>query len=110
MRLLFDEQLSEQVCRQLQDIFPESTHVRSLGAGGASDTVIWELAREHGCVLVTKDDDFPRLSVLRGAPPLVVWLRLGNCTTEDVTRFLREHRTDIEAFCAQDEATILALG
>jgi len=40
----------------------------------------------------------------------VVWLRLGNCTTEDVARFLREHRTDIEAFCAQDEATILALG
>ncbi|MCX6538028.1 MAG: DUF5615 family PIN-like protein [Acidobacteria bacterium] len=110
MHLLFDEQLSEQLCRQLQDIFPESVHVRQLGAGGASDTVVWELAREQGCVLVTKDDDFHRLSVLRGAPPLVVWLRLGNCTTEDVARLFREHRTDIEAFGAQDEATILALG
>ena len=110
MRLLFDEQLSEQLCQQLHDIFPGSEHVRQLGAGGASDMVVWELARNHGCVLVTKDEDFHRLSVLRGAPPRVVWLRLGNCTTDDVVRLLREHRADIEAFGQQDEATILALG
>jgi predicted nuclease of predicted toxin-antitoxin system len=34
--------------------------------------------------LVTKDEDFHRLSVLRGAPPKVVWLRVGNCTTRDL--------------------------
>ncbi len=110
MRLLFDEQLSEELCQQLQDIFPESLHVRLVGAGGAADDVVWELARERGCVLVTKDDDFHRLSVLRGAPPRVVWLRLGNCTTADVSRLLRAHQADIEAFVQQDEATILALG
>jgi hypothetical protein len=43
--------------------------------------VIWELARKHACVLVTKDDDFPRLSVLHGAPPLVIWLCLGGSFT-----------------------------
>mgnify|MGYP001328527394 CR=1 FL=1 len=109
MRLLFDEQLPEQLCLLLADVFPESTHVRSIGAGGAADEVVWNLARDHGCLLVTKDEDFHRLSVLRGAPPKVVWLRLGNCTTEDVSRLLRTRHADIEAFARQDEATILAL-
>ena len=110
MRLLVDEPLSEQLCQQLCDVFPGSVHVRQLGAGGASDMVVWELARTHGCVLVTKDEDFHRLSVLRGAPPLVVWLRIGNCTTDDVVQLLREHQADLEAFGQQDEATFLALG
>lgn len=110
MRLLFDEQLPEQLCEQLRDVFPESLHVRWLEAAGASDEAVWELARSRGCALVTKDDDFHRLSVLRGAPPLVVWLRIGNCTTEDLVRLLRERRADIEAFCQQGEATFLVVG
>jgi predicted nuclease of predicted toxin-antitoxin system len=110
MRLLFDEQLAEQLCSQRCDLFPESLHVRGLQAGGAPDTVVWELARRQGCVLVTKDEDFHRLSVLRGAPPLVVWLRIGNCTTEDVVQLLRERRADIEGFGRQAEATFLVLG
>lgn len=48
----------------LADLFPDSPHVRLLGSGGAA--VIWQLARDHGCLLVTKDEDFHRLSVLRG--------------------------------------------
>lgn len=59
---------------------------------------------------VTKDEDFHRLSILRGAPPKVVWLRLGNCTTEDVVRLLREHVADLQAFAEQAEATFLELG
>jgi predicted nuclease of predicted toxin-antitoxin system len=55
---------------------------------------------------VTKDEDFH--SVLRGAPPKVIWLRLGNASTEDVARLLRERREDIYRFAGQDEATFLA--
>lgn len=110
MRLLFDEHLSEQLCQQLRDLFPGSLHVRQCEAGGASDAAVWELARDRGCVLVTKDEDFHRLSVLRGAPPLVVWLRIGNCRTEDIVHLLRDRRADIEAFGQQDEATFLVLG
>jgi len=56
VRLLFDEQLSEELVTALEDLFPDSLHVRLLGKGGAADPIIWQLAREHGCVLVTKDD------------------------------------------------------
>ena len=88
MPLLFDEQLSEELSFLLQDVLPDSLHVRQIGAGGASDSTVWQLAKDRGCLLVTKDEDFHRLSILRGAPPKVVWLRLGNCTTEEVARLL----------------------
>jgi predicted nuclease of predicted toxin-antitoxin system len=60
-------------------------------------------------VIVTKDEDFHRLSVLHGPPPKVVWVRSGNCSTDDVIRLLRSHRDDIERFVAHEEAAFLAL-
>ena len=110
MRLLFDEPLSEALVDLLGDLFPESEHVRQIAVGGADDSAVWELAREHDCMLVTKDEDFHRLSVLRGAPPKVIWIRLGNCTTRDVADLLRHHHDAVVRFNAQDEATFLALG
>ena len=110
MRLLFDEQLAEDLCELLRDAFPESHHVRLLGAGGASDEHVWQLAIDHGCVLVTKDEDFHRFSVLRGAPPKVVWLRIGNCTTGEILTLLLDSRIEIERFVDHDEATVLELG
>ena len=107
MRLLFDEQLSEELVKTLDYLFPDSLHIRLLGAGGAADPSVWQVAREHHCVLVTKDEDFHRLSVLRGAPPKVVWLRVGNCATEDIARLLRDRAEDIQRFEAQSEETFL---
>jgi predicted nuclease of predicted toxin-antitoxin system len=36
--------------------------------------------------------------VVRGAPPKVVWLQLGNCTTVEVEAAFRARFADIEAF------------
>lgn len=69
MKLLFDENLSRHLAQLLADIFPDSVDVRSAGFGGATDQAVWEFAKGHGFVLVTKDEDFQRLSVLRGPPP-----------------------------------------
>ena len=110
MRLLFDEQLSEALVVAVADLCPDSLHVRLLGKGGAADRDVWELAQEHGCVLVTRDEDFHRLSVLRGAPPKVVWLRVGNCPTSDIAALLKRHAADMSRFHAQNEATFLELG
>jgi predicted nuclease of predicted toxin-antitoxin system len=110
VRLIFDEQLSEELLALLRDVFPGSLHVRDLGAGGAPDVTVWQLAQERDCVLVTKDEDFHRLSVLRGAPPKVIWLRLGNCSTDEVAHLLRRHVADIQRFAEQTEVTFLELG
>jgi len=110
VRLLFDEQLSARLCSLLAEPYAGALHVGQIGLGGAPDEAVWTAAAERDCVLVTKDEDFHRLSVLRGAPPKVIWLRLGNASTEDVARLLRERREDIRRFAGQDEATFLALG
>ena len=56
MRLLFDEQLSEALCDQLRDVFPDSVHVRPLAGASIPDQRVWALAIEQGCLLVTKDE------------------------------------------------------
>ena len=109
-RLLFDEPLSEELCNALADIFLGSLHIRLLGQGGAPDPTVWDLARQHGCLVVSKDVDFHRLAVLRGAPPKFIWIRLGNCSTDDIARLLRRSYGDIMRFNEQDEATVLELG
>ena len=81
-----------------------------LGQGGAADPTVWELARELGCTIVSKDGDFHRVVVLRGAPPKFIWIRLGNCRTADVAQLLRQHYEDVVSFDQQDEATVLELG
>jgi predicted nuclease of predicted toxin-antitoxin system len=61
-------------------------------------------------VLVTKDEDFHRLSVLRGSPPKVIWIRLGNCASADVLRLLRFRREQVADFVASATTDFLALG
>ena len=74
MTLLFDENLSPRLVPALADLFPESAHVDLLGMGGEPDPVIWEYAKRHGYILVSKDSDFHERSLLYGRPPKVVWI------------------------------------
>ncbi len=110
MKLLFDENLSERLVRGLADLFPGSDHVIPLGLGGAADRTIWERAAADGLVIVTRDEDFHRLSVLLGPPPKVIWIRLANSATADVANLLRMHVGDIRAFGEHPEAAFLELG
>ncbi|MFW5920235.1 MAG: DUF5615 family PIN-like protein [Polyangiales bacterium] len=108
--LLFDENLAARLVRDLADVYPSSAHVSSMGLGGAKDRAIWDRAAEEELVVVTKDEDFQRLSVLLGPPPKVIWVRLGNCTTADVAQLLRSRFDDVRAFVEHPEASFLALG
>jgi predicted nuclease of predicted toxin-antitoxin system len=80
-----------------------------VGLIGAPDRTVWEYAQEHGFVIVSKDEDFQRLSILHGPPPKVIWIRVGNCSTDDIMQLLKERYTDIQAFMAHQEAAFLAL-
>ena len=58
-------------------------YVRELGLREADDSVIWEYAKVRGFCIVSKDSDFQQRSLLLGAPPKFIWLRLGNCSVTD---------------------------
>jgi predicted nuclease of predicted toxin-antitoxin system len=108
-RLLFDENLSPRLAKALADCFPDSTHVDQVGLQGRPDEEIWALAGSHGYMLVSKDNDFRQLSFLRGAPPKVVWLRVGNSPTREMEKLLRDHRADLEVFALDADTALLVL-
>ena len=61
-----------------------------MGLDRASDTLLWEYAREHGFTLVTQDADFSEMSEVLGFPPKVIWIRRGNCSTSEIESMLRQ--------------------
>ncbi len=91
MKLLLDQNLSHRLAGRLDDLFPQSTHVRLVQLDRASDDKLWEYAKSNGYCIVTQDADFAERSRLYGSPPNVVWLRCGNCTPLQVERMLRQN-------------------
>lgn len=59
----------------------EASHVIERGLKAAPDQAIWAYAEERAAVLITKDEDFRTLRLLRERGPQVVWLRIGITTT-----------------------------
>lgn len=108
-RLLFDQNLAPSLVQRLADVYPASAHVREVGLAAADDDAIWSHAHASGFIIVTKDDDFRQRSFLRGAPPKVIWTRLGNCSTADVERALRSRHAMVQAFAADATAALLVI-
>ena len=109
MKLLFDQNLSHRLVKALAGEFPGSAHVRHVGLEKATDSPVWEYARQNGFVLVSKDADFHQRSFLYGHPPKVVWIRRGNCSTATIESIIREHRDDLVKFAQNEQGSFLAL-
>jgi predicted nuclease of predicted toxin-antitoxin system len=60
--------------------------------------------------IVSKDADFRQRSFLLGHPPKVIWIRQGNCSTQQIEALIRAGREAIERFGADEEQAFLGLG
>ena len=109
MKLLFDHNISHKLVGLLADVFPDSTQTRFLNFSRTSDPQIWLFAKTHGFIFVTKDRDVAELGVLRGAPPKIIWLRMGNCKTSVVERTLRANLAVIQDLIDDPEKIVLEL-
>ena len=89
MKLLFDQNLSHRLPGMLSDLFPASTRARLVGLDCASDQELWDYASRGEFAIVSRDVDLVEMATLRGAPPLVIWLRGGNSSTASVEVALR---------------------
>ncbi len=108
MKLLFDQNLSFKLCRQLADLFPGSGQASLIGFAQAEDKTIWTYARDNGFTLVSHDADFADIATLSGAPPKLIWLRCGNQPTIVIENLLRSHAETIAAF-EHDTASCLEI-
>ncbi len=109
MKLLFDENLSPKLPRLLATLFPDSAHVRDCGLLGFPDEEVWEYACANDFIIVSKDSDFQQRSSLYGHPPKIVWLRIGNCTREQLVQLITAHEQDIRALSMNLIEAILIL-
>ena len=109
MRLLFDQNLSPQLVSRLRDLHPGSINVFGIGLHTRDDAYIWEYARNQDLTIVSKDTDFRHRSSSYGQPPKVIWIGLGNCTTEDVAALFQQRYTEVLEFSTNVDGALLAL-
>jgi len=109
VKLLLDHNLSHKLVARLADVFPESTQTRLLNLGRTNDPQLWLVAKTHGYLFVTKDRDVAELAILRGAPPKIIWLRIGNCKTATVEQVLRANIDAISHLAEDPEQVVLEL-
>jgi predicted nuclease of predicted toxin-antitoxin system len=93
----------------LADLFPNSIHVKTIGLNTATDTELWNYARDNDYLIVSKDTDFSKRSAIQGYPPKVIWLRLGNCPTRTVEDMLRSHYLNLETFAKDPNQGLFVL-
>jgi predicted nuclease of predicted toxin-antitoxin system len=98
MKLLLDQNISFRITNRIQDIFPGSKQVRDLGLENSKDSLLWTFAKKNGYCIVSFDVDFYDLGLIKGSSPKVVWLRLGNTSTQNIEKVLRKNFELIKSF------------
>lgn len=109
MKLLFDQNLSHRLRELLEDHFPGSVHVKNINMERSSDTAIWSYAEKEGFTIVSKDSDFHQRSFVKGHPPKVIWIRKGNCSTDEIYNLLNNNREAVEEFGNDSQSSFLIL-
>ena len=90
---LLDENLPQRLT-----FSPSLPVTRSSALGSSpSDTALWQYARQHSLVIVTKDTDFSHRIMVSQPPPWIVHLRFGNLGRNDFHALLAKMWPRIEA-------------
>jgi predicted nuclease of predicted toxin-antitoxin system len=103
VKLLLDQNLSRRLLPALEATFPGSKQVQLLGMQADDDSTIWAYAKAEGFAIVTKDSDFVEMSAVRGMPPKIIWLNLGNVSNTVVRNKLMEYQFAILSFLDSNE-------
>lgn len=106
MKLLIYQNLSPRIIEEIKDIY--SIHVQSIGLERANDSVIWQFALENSLTIVSKDTDFSEKALLQNPPPKVIWIKKGNCSTDDIITLLRQKYATIKEFVETSDQGLIS--
>jgi predicted nuclease of predicted toxin-antitoxin system len=90
LKLLLDQNLSRKLVPALNTSFPGSSHVIYVD-------------------LDTKNTDMVDLCLVKGDPPKVLWLRVGNCATSVIQQLFEVNVERIRRFERADSQVVLSL-
>jgi predicted nuclease of predicted toxin-antitoxin system len=110
LELLLDANLSWRSVSVLKNEFDDCSHVDNIDLKvPAKDWDIWDYAKAHGLVIVTYDEDFLNLSVIRGFPPKVVLLKTVNQSRKKTEELLIRAKAQIADFQNSKEYGVLEI-
>jgi predicted nuclease of predicted toxin-antitoxin system len=107
MKLLLDQNLSFKLIPSIERSFPGSKHVKDFRLTGDDDEAIWTLAADRDFAILSKDSDFLHRSLLRGHPPKVIQLRVGNRSTRRILDLLVREEQLIKGFLSDPKESLL---
>ena len=93
MKFWIDAQLSPALSLWINQ-FTNEVHahsLRSLNLSDADDEVIFQQAKLHKAVIVSKDADFVKLLDRFGPPPHIIWITVGNSSNAHMHEILKKH-------------------
>jgi predicted nuclease of predicted toxin-antitoxin system len=109
VKLLLDQNISRRVAAAFDVYGLEIRHVSFFGLESATDRHIWDFAKDRGYAIVSKDADFHHMSFTFGAPPKTIWLKLGNCSTREITVNISRNLSAIAAFVGDADSSLMVI-
>jgi predicted nuclease of predicted toxin-antitoxin system len=88
VRFIIDAQLPPDLARVLRENSFDAVAVREVGLRDANDTDIWRYAVQQDFAIITKDEDFADRCLYDQNQPVIVWLRIGNCSNRALLQWL----------------------
>ena len=112
LKFLLDENISKRIIHLIQADLKQVDHLLSNQTGliaPISDHAVWKFAKEQGYHILTRDEDFIKLSLLYGLPPKVICLNIGNTTNQQLAEIIIRNSEKIKQFVNQEEYGFLVL-
>jgi predicted nuclease of predicted toxin-antitoxin system len=110
MKLLIDQNISHRIISKMGDTLGILTHVRDLNWINYPDITIFRNARNLGYdAIITLDEDFNKIILELSIPPKVIWLRIGNCSTNSIALALFKNIDIIHSFMNDNEHDCLEI-
>ena len=110
MKLLLDANISWRLTNVLKQHFSDCLHVDYIGLPvPAKDSEIWNYAKENDLIIVTNDEDFINLINLKGFPPKVVLLKVGNQSRLFIMNLIILRKNEIQELYDSKEYGLLEI-
>lgn len=110
MKLLLDANISWRLIIKFKVYFQDCFHVDNIGlAVPSKDIDIWNFALSNNLIIVTNDEDFLNLSNLKGFPPKVVLLKIGNQSSAFIEAAILNRISYIQSLYDSNEHGLLEI-
>lgn len=110
MKYLVDAQLPPALARFLTANGEDAVHVLDVEMMESSDSEIWDFAMREEMVIITKDEDFQVRASVTQHHPVIIWVRIGNCSKKTLLEFFKRKWKKMESELENGATLIELLG